>query len=78
MQIQEKFLAQKRLRKSENVSKRFSVLFVVPLHRLGDRAVDEAVCAFAVRFGVCLNQVFFSLWDSQIDSIIRLCYPCIL
>ena len=43
MQIQEKFLAQKRLRKSENVSKRFSVLFVVPLHRLGDRAVDEAL-----------------------------------
>ena len=50
MQIQEKFLAQKRLKKSENVSKRFSVLFVVPLHRLGERAVDEAICAFAVRF----------------------------
>ena len=50
MQIQEKFLAQKRLKKSENVSKRFSVLFVVPLHCLGDRVIDEAVRAFAVRF----------------------------
>nr|DAE62216.1 MAG TPA: hypothetical protein [Caudoviricetes sp.] len=54
----------------KNVSKRFSVLFVVPLHCLGDRAVDEAVRAFSVRFGVCLNQIFFSLWNSNLDFIV--------